>query len=195
MTEALEILRQTDPLRITVSGDIGSGKSTFAKRLASDLGVERIYIGALMREEAARRGLTLDQFQQLLITDDTFDRQVDALQNDKSKMMTRGIFEGRTAWHFVHEPTVRLFFKVDPEIAAERLWNANDQTRDTYKSIEEIVAANEARKQAEEQRYHDYYGISAYDPKNFDLIIDTSKKSIDEVYSEAVEAIATRLKT
>lgn len=190
MQQALEILRSTSPLKITVSGDIGSGKSTFAKRLATDLNVERIYIGALMREEAARRDLTLDEFQPLLTTDDTFDRQVDALQNEKSKTMTRGIFEGRTAWHFVDQPTVRLFFKVDPRVAAERLWNSTDATRDQYQSIEDVVAANETRKQAEEKRYHDYYGISAYDPKNFDLIIDTSNKSIEEVYETAVVAIS-----
>lgn len=193
MQQALEKLRSTSPLRITVSGDIGSGKSTFAKHLAEDLKVTRIYAGALMREEAARLNMTMDQFGQLLTTDDTFDRQVDALQKEKSMSMERGVFEGRTAWYFVENPTVRVFFKVDPRVSAQRLWNSDDPSRDKYQSIDEIVTANELRKIAEEKRYQTYYGISAYDPKNFDVIVDTSGKSIDEVYQEAISAIAEKL--
>ena len=193
MQQALEKLRSTSPLRITVSGDIGSGKSTFAKHLADDLHIERIYIGALMREEAARRNLSLDELMQLLIADDSFDRQVDALQNEKSKTMERGIFEGRTSWHFVDQPTVRVFFKVDPRASAQRLWNSDDPSRDKYQSIDEIVAANELRKSAEEKRYQAFYNIDVYDPKNFDVIVDTSNKSIEDVYQEAIIAISEKL--
>ncbi len=188
--EALAKLQNTSPLRITISGDIGSGKSTFAKHLADNLEIERIYIGALMREEAARRNLSLDEFMQLLISDDSFDRKVDALQKEKSMVLDRGIFEGRTAWHFVSNPTVRVFFKVDPRVSAERLWNSDDPSRDKYQSIDEIIAANELRKSAEEQRYQNFYNINVYNTKNFDVIVDTSNKSIEDVYQFAVCAIA-----
>lgn len=190
LEQALAKLKQTSPLHLTISGDIGSGKSTFAKHLADDLQIERVYIGALNREEAARRGLTIDEFNALLTTDDRFDREVDALQTTKSQQLTRGIFEGRTAWHFVVKPTVRIFFKVTPEISAERLLASDDSTRDKYHSVAEVVAANEARKASEQKRYQAYYGIDAYDPKNFDLIVDTSNKTIEQVYEETVQAIA-----
>jgi len=190
MQTALEKLRLTTPLRITISGDIGSGKSTFAKHLAEDLQIERIYIGALMREEAARRNLTLDDFMQMLISDDRFDHQVDNLQQEKSKVMERGIFEGRTSWHFVISPKIRIFFKVSPQVAAERLWKSNDPDRDKYQSIEEIIVANELRRSAEEKRYQNYYNINVYDPRNFDVIINTSNKTIEQVYTDAVEAIS-----
>lgn len=190
LEQASAKLKQTSPLRLTVSGDIGSGKSTFARHLADDLQIERIYIGALNREEAARRGLTIDEFNAQLTTDDRFDRAVDALQTAKSKQLARGIFEGRTAWHFVAHPTVRIFFKVSPQVSAERLLASDDATRDKYHSVAEVVAANEARKASEQKRYQTYYGIDAYDPKNFDLIIDTSNKTIEQVYEETVRAVA-----
>lgn len=193
--EAIQVLKNTTPLRITVSGDIGSGKSTFAKRLAETLEVERIYAGQIMREEAARRNITLQDFQELLEVDDKVDREVDTLQLDKSKEIERGVFEGRVAWHFNVAPDARLFLKVDPRIGAERVYGDKDNTlRDKYDSLEEVIALNAKRKESEEKRYNGYYGISAYDPNNFDIIIDTSNLTRDEVFEQTVIKIAEQLK-
>jgi cytidylate kinase len=192
--KALETLKNRSTLRVTVSGDIGSGKSTFAKRLAEELDVSRIYIGQLMREEAAKRNMTLSDFNALLEVDDKVDREMDALTTARSKEFSKGVFEGRVAWYFVEAPDAKVFLSVDPLVAAERIWN--DQTnslRDKYGSAKEIVIANEERKNSEEKRYHDYYGISAYDEKNFDVIIDTTNINQEETFQATVIAIAERL--
>ena len=44
----------------------------------------------------------------------------------------------------------------------------------------------ERRAASESKRYDDYYGIDYLDPKNYDLVIDTSSLDVDEV----VDAIA-----
>lgn len=188
--EAFDFLRNRTPLRITVSGDIGAGKSTFAKHLASDLDIPRIYIGQLMREEAAKRGLTLDEFNAKLEEDDEIDRYMDALQTNKSKEYERGIFEGRVSWYFVESPDAKLFFTVNQHLAAERIFADKSDLRDTYGSVDELAKANEERKQSEETRYQNYYGISAYNPENFDLVIDTTEMNIQEVYEHTVICLA-----
>lgn len=189
--EALEQLKQIAPLRITVSGDIGSGKSTFAKHLAAELEIPRIYIGQFMREEAARRGITLEEFGELQEEDDSVDRQMDALQKEKSKETDRGVFEGRTAWHFVENPTVRVFLAVEPDMGAERVWgDKKNKARDKYNSLEEVKERNIRRKASEKKRYWNYYQIDAYDHKNFDVIVDTSNIDIDEVFKQTVTKIA-----
>lgn len=190
LSDALAFLKTVSPLRITVSGEIGSGKSTFAKHLAEDLEIPRTYAGGLFREEAASRGITLDALSELLLTDDSVDRHVDELQRTKAREQERGIFEGRTAWYFVEQPDVKLFFVVDPRLAAERLLSDTAANRDRYHSVEEVLKANEERKAAENKRYHDYYGIDAYDHSNFDIIVDTSNATIEEVYQSTVEKIA-----
>lgn len=188
--KALEILKTTSPLRITVSGDIGSGKSTFTTKLAETLEIPRVYIGGLMREEAKKRGITLDELNALLEKDDTIDRQMDAMQKDVSKTTEKGIFEGRTAWYFVENPSVRVFLAVSPLTSATRIATDKNASRDTYQTVEEVMAANEARKRSEIERYQTYYGIDAYNTANFDVIIDTSTLSIDEVFAQTVIAIA-----
>lgn len=193
--QAIEILKNTSPLRITVSGDIGSGKSTFAKRLAETLEIERIYAGQIMREEAKRRNMTLQDFNELLVVDDEVDRRVDELQLDKSKEIDRGIFEGRVAWHFNKKPDAKVFLSVRPEVGAERVYGDKDNSlREKYDSLEEVVALNKKRKANEETRYNKYYGISAYNPDNFDIIVDTSDLTRDEVFEQTVIKIAEHVK-
>lgn len=192
--EAIAYLKNTSPLRITISGDIGAGKSTFAKHLSEKLGIPRVYIGQLMREEAARRHLTLDAFNALLETDDTIDRYMDDLQKEKSRQIERGIFEGRTSWHFVENPDVRVFLAVNPHTAAQRIWEDNNALRDTYDSIDALAEANEQRKASENARYQAYYGIDAYNPKNFDIIVDTTSLNISHVFEQGVTKIADTLK-
>ena len=188
--DALEKLKNTSPLRLTVSGDIGSGKSTFSKRLAEELELPRIYAGQIMREEAARQGMTLQDFNQLLEVDDQVDRRVDELQLEKSKETERGIFEGRVAWHFNIAPDVKLFFKVTPEKGAERVFGDHSSLREKFNALEEVITLNEKRKASEEKRYNAYYDISAYDLNNFDIVIDTTKLTVDEVFKKTVEEIA-----
>lgn len=191
--EALKKLKNTSPLRITVSGDIGSGKSTFAKRLAEVLNVPRNYVGQMMRDEAAAKGLTLDDFNKLLNENDEVDRRLDELQRQKSIHIERGIFEGRTAWHFVESPDVKVFLAVDPQSAAQRIWKDQNDNRDKYGSVEELRQANAERKASEEKRYQRYYNINVYDHNNFDVVIDTSHLTIDEVFKQTVIAIAQAL--
>jgi cytidylate kinase len=191
--QALDILNTTKPLRITVSGQIGAGKSTFAKRLSNELNIPRLYVGQFMREEAQKRGLTLDEFNSLLENDDSIDRQMDEMQKQKSLEVERGIFEGRTAWYFVQNPDVRVFFAVDSRVAAERIWHDNNDLRDKYASIDELLQANEARVASETARYMGYYGIDAYKLSNFDVIVDTSNIGTNEVFEQAVVKIAEYL--
>lgn len=188
--KALEILKERNILRITISGDIGAGKSTFAKNLAQLLDVPRVYIGQFMREEAKERGISLDELNALLEKDDEIDRKMDALQREKAREIEKGVFEGRTSWYFVENPDVRMFFSVRPKVAAERIWDDENDLRDRYESIEKLMVANDKRKASEVKRYENYYGIDVYDEDNFDIIIDTSDIGVEEVLKEGIIELA-----
>ncbi|MBT3230509.1 AAA family ATPase [Candidatus Uhrbacteria bacterium] len=188
--EAIEKLKRADRLIITVSGDIGAGKSTFAKRLAQELEIPRIYIGQFIREEAAKRKITLDELNKLQETDDTLDRYFDEMLRERSTQVKKGVFEGRTAWHFVENPTVKIFLSVDPNVATDRIWTDRSDKRDQYGTKEALRVANEERKASEIKRYQNYYGIDAYDHANFDIVVDTSNLDLDEVYQKTVIKIA-----
>ena len=191
--QALEKLKHTERLIITVSGDIGAGKSTFAKHLAEELEIPRIYIGQFMREEAAKRKMTLDELSKLQEQDDALDQQMDEMQRERSTQVEKAVFEGRTSWHFVENPTVKVYLSVDPNIATDRIWEDRNDKRDQYGTKEALRAANEQRKQSEIARYEKYYGINAYDHANFDIVIDTTVLDRDKVFEEGVIAIAKKI--
>ena len=46
---------------ITISGTPGSGKSTVAQILVKKLGLERLYIGGILRALAKHKGMTIEE--------------------------------------------------------------------------------------------------------------------------------------
>lgn len=192
--EALQFLKSKAPLRITIGGDIGSGKSTFAQHLAAALEVPRVYAGQIFCEQARERGLSVEEFGKLSEQDDSIDRELDAMMSEKSKEIERGIFEGRVSWHFVESPDCKVFIAVEPHVGAERAFGDRDNPkRDKYASVAEVMAAHAKRKQSERTRYQKYYNIDSYDQVNYDVVIDTTKLNIDQVFEAGVIAIAKYL--
>lgn len=94
------------------------------------------------------------------------------------------IIDSRLAFHNIPESfSVRLIS--DPRIAAERLFN--DQSRgkedSKYSSIEEAYEAREKRRIGEQTRYLKRYGVDLEDENNYDLIIDTSYSTVEDISS------------
>ena len=60
-------------------------------------------------------------------------------------------------------------------------------------SLENVLISVRQRQESDEKRYQKYFGIDAYDPKNFDYIIDTTKLTEQEVFDEAYKIIRQHL--
>jgi cytidylate kinase len=75
---------------ITISGVPGSGKTTVAKLLAARLALPHVYAGDLYRQEAKRRGLSLEQFNHLCERDHSIDRTLDAQMAERAEPEDRG---------------------------------------------------------------------------------------------------------
>ena len=77
-------------------------------------------------------------------------------------------------------------YSVSFEKGAERVFGDHSSLREKFNALEEVITLNEKRKASEEKRYNAYYDISAYDLNNFDIIIDTTKLTVDEVFKKTV---------
>lgn len=92
------------------------------------------------------------------------------------------IIDSRLAFHNIPSAfSVRLTANAD--VAAKRLFNDTQRGQEDskYKSIEEAKEAREKRRLGENERYLKRYGVDLANPDNYDLIIDTSYSTIDDI--------------
>lgn len=70
-----------------------------------------------------------------------------------------------------------------PHVAGQRLLGDNTRGKEDreYKDLEDAINQREKRKNGEIKRYKDRYGVDLADESNYDLIIDTSFASIDDI--------------
>ena len=111
---------------------------------------------------------------------DTGTAQIGREINSKVRPNEIWIIDSRLAFHNIPESfSVRLVS--NPQVAAERYFNAKRRKTDTYNSVEEAFEAREKRRIGEQKRYMKRYGVDLEDENNYDLIIDTSYSTTEDI--------------
>ena len=185
---------------ITISGTPGSGKSTVAQILVKKLGLERIYIGGILRTLAKQKGMTIEQLTEYAQSHPEIDQEVDENTRDEARKLAQQsqdvLVEGRVQFFFLPE-SVKIFMKVNPEAAAKRIWKdlqdreksgaRNEKVVNSIKRVQQKIVKRETE---DAKRYKKLYGIYHRDESQYDLVIDTTAITA----SEAAERIMKFLK-
>ena len=183
---------------VSISGSQGSGKSTIAKLIAERLGWPRYYMGALRREAAQKKGMTLAEYNKLGEVDSSTDLEVDNYQKELGEKKDNFIIEGRTSWYFIPH-SLKLYIDVKPEIGAERIFKhlkSEENNRNEGKgleSIEDVLVSINERMRSDKRRYRKYFNIDVHELNNYDFYIDTSNLTIEEVFDECFSFILEKL--
>lgn len=174
--------------KISLAGDLGSGKSTVGAIISERTGATYYATGAIMREVAARYGMDITSFNRYAETHPETDHEIDngliALSDDPRDM----IIDSRMAWHFTRG-TFRVYMTTEPEISAARIMAAKRET-EKFGSIEETAAGLIRRRESEKKRYGELYGVDLTDYANYSLIIDTSYATPEAIASEILGGLA-----
>lgn len=169
---------------ITIAGKLGSGKSTTSSLLSEKLSYEKFSSGDFFRQVGLDRGLTLLELSKLAETDDSIDIETDNKVREAGQKENI-ILESRLAYHFVPE-SFKVYLTLDTKESAKRMFedlenNPHRKATEDYSSVEEMEEKVKERYASEKLRYKKLYNVDTTDTSNFDLIIDTSKHSPDEV--------------
>ena len=175
--------------RITVTGDPGSGKSTFARTVAASTGYRLITTGNIFRELAAKRGISITALNELAETKAQIDHEVDDFLKTLNGANENLVLDSRMAWHFVRD-TLKVRLTVEPEIAAARIFRDTADMREKFADHATAIDEVARRKQSEVTRYRALYSVDISDPANFDLVIDTSSKAPDDITREFEQQFA-----
>lgn len=174
---------------ISITGDIGSGKSTVAKELAERLSMRIVDSGQLYRKFALDKNISV--LEQNQSDDNSIDIKIDNTIAEMGKNENGIIFVSRLAWHFVPD-SIKIYLKVNPLVAAERVVN-DTRVGETHTNVEDTLKYNQERKQLELDRYRDMYSID--DPSgysNADIICNIGYNKPEDVVDILYTAIINR---
>lgn len=162
-------------MHITITGRLGSGKSTVCRIFSDKYGYEIYSTGTIHRRIAAEKGISALEMNELMATDLSFDHMIDdAVSRISRENRDRTlIFDSRMAWHFACD-SFRVFMHIDPAIAARRVIADDRGEVEKYTDIDDARRQLLARAMSENTRYKRIYGVDNLDYRNFDLIVDSA---------------------
>ena len=171
-------------INITIAGDLGSGKSTVANHLISNINYRIESAGLIFRRLAEQHGMTAKEFNQFIESNPKYDNMVDDTIKEMGAKEENIIFDSRLAWYFVPK-SFKIYMYVDVDTATERIFNDTGRVSESYSDMTTAKKEIIERRQSEVLRYKTFYNIDINNFKNYDFIIDTSHATKDEV-NEAV---------
>jgi cytidylate kinase len=179
---------------ITLGGLPGSGKSSTANRLATELGYQRFSSGDFLRQVGISRGLSVEEISALAKTEPAIDVEVDAAVRAAGKQ-DNVVIDSRLAFHWIPE-SFKVFLKLDLHTSAERTYaqiKQGGRLGQVGGSVEEIYKNTLERVSNEQKRYTSKYNIDYLEEKNYDLVIDTAAHTLEEVVKIILEKYKARL--
>lgn len=173
---------------ITISGRPGSGKSAVASRVADTLGMRHVSAGDFMREMAEERGMTILELSRMALDADSIDREIDDRTVRLAEESDHFVMDARLGWFFIPH-SFKVFLEVRPEVAAQRIYRARRDSEQENVTLEETKRAIEERTESERTRYLAYYGLDYALHDQYDLVVDTSDMTLDEVVDAVLAGV------
>ncbi len=180
-------------MNITITGNLGSGKSSIAKIL-KERGYEIFSTGQIFRQLAMDKGLSVEEFnKQVNEAASKGDRSVDKMIDDTTTKIGEEkdmiVFDSRLAWHFAPR-SFKVFVITDIDEASRRVYNDSVRANsESYNSQEECRKALINRQRLETVRYKEIYGIDYYDMSNYNLVIESTNAAPIELAGEILSRL------
>lgn len=162
---------------IVVSGQPGSGKSTYARRLANDLGLRYYTTGQAFRELSERLGVSLVKLNEMAETDPRIDLEIDRAALREAEKGCVVIDSHLAGWLLREIADVTIYVKASLHERARRI-----AARDS-KPYEEALMEASKREASHWARFLNYYGVDIRDLSGFDLVLDTTRMGVEEAYN------------
>lgn len=172
---------------ISLAGDLAAGKGTVSKILMEDLGYGIYRNGEYARKLAKEMGLDITSFNKYLVKHPEIDLQIEKSASEYAKTNDNFIIDARLGWYAVPE-SFKVYLRVDIDVAAERAFEDNNRKgTEQFATVEEQKQDMIERFRLENERYWNLYHIHKEDMLNYDLVVDTTNMTPNEVANKIKE--------
>ena len=164
---------------ITISGTLGSGEKSVAMILARKLKMSHYSGGKFIRNIAERKNISLENFTKIAEYDTSIDIELDQSIAEQGMTKDNFIVDAKMGFHFIPK-SVKIFLDAyfDERVRRRFARDIKNELNVTRESV-----ANKLKKihESDKKRFLEKYNVDFTDPKNYDLIIDTTYLSLQEV--------------
>ena len=166
---------------IVIGGTPGSGKSTVVGILSQEHGLTVVSSGSMFRDEAVRRGMTLEEFGAFAQKHHEVDQELD--EKVTKEVLERGkkeslIVDSRLQAYLLQREGADFFgAHIDAPIEVRARRVAGREAKDVGQALREI----KERERSERTRYLEIYKIDVTDLSVYDLQLDSREKSAKEI--------------
>lgn len=173
---------------ITITGDHASGQGTLSNNLQKKLNYEIYRNGQYVRKLAAEKGMSIVEFQTYLNEHPDLDREVEKSAANYASTRDNLIIDAKLGWYAIPE-SFKVYLKVDIEVAVKRAFeDASRKETEPFASLEEARNKILYRHREETNRWKEEYGVNRDDMSNYDLVLDTTELTPQEVSNTVLDA-------
>jgi len=176
-------------MKVTISGKPGSGKSTIGKAIAKELKLKHYSMGDLQRSIAKDKGISLIELSKIEEQSPDLDKKVDDKLKHIGETEDNIIIDARLGFHFIPD-SIKIFLNISLDEGTKRIFK-DKREGEKEDSLEMLKFQIKRRIESEEKRYLEYYQIYVNNASNYDLIVDTTNLTFDQVLSKIIEFLKT----
>ena len=179
---------------ITITGKPCSGKSPACDHFCKTHNFDYVGAGNFFRSIAQKKGYsTVTNFQKPEQTKEV-DEAIDSALTEIGIVRRNEdvIIDGRTAWHFIPH-SFKVYVDVDWVSAGKRLLEEKRET-EPAKDLDEAINMLQSRHNNEIARYKALYNIDCLNMNNYDLVLNSTGKTTEQLSNEIYKAYQKFLK-
>lgn len=170
---------------ITVSGGAATGTSTLAKSLSETLGWKRINAGDIQREYDRQRGKS-EFFSGSDTRTDEHEQAIEAMTKQKLLKENNLVYEAWLSGFVARDikDVLKVLLVCDDALRIDRIVNRDKMT------VVEAKQQIESREKGNFKKWKEIYGdYNFWDPKYYDLVIDTYSSGPHETVGKVLDKL------
>ena len=174
-------------MKITITGDLYSGKSCACKAICEALNYTYYSVGELQRKLAVEKGMSITEYN-TYVFDNNLDKEVDNRTIKIGREKENFIFDARLAWYFIPD-SFKIYLKVEIDVAVDRAMKSERGKSENYSSMRDAKENIAKRRRLEVSRFRDLYNVDIKRDSNYNLVIDTSHITMENVIEKIIESL------